>query len=102
MEPIKAYWKVDHTCCMNLHNIKFNLDKPEDYKQEGKGLEYDPEDTDCKSVEEMIGCLETIEQAINDLEWLKEHISLSWINGMSAEDQIKLLRILGVEITCKN
>lgn len=56
MKGIHAYWKIDHTLCLNnlAGNIEFNIDECEPN---------DP-DTDCKNVEEMVECLETIEKAV--------------------------------------
>lgn len=64
----KALWKLDHTICMNNNedNLKWNIDDIKDYPNGG----YDPDDTDCKSIEEAIDCLEDLEEALNLLEYL--------------------------------
>ena len=70
--PIQAYWKLDHTICMNEKNLKFNLDNKDDPDLYDNGEGYDPIDTDCKSMNEAINCLETIEAALKALEIIKE------------------------------
>lgn len=57
-----AAWKLDHTICMNANkgNLEFNIDKEEDYGGEG----YDPDDTDCKSINEACECLSIILDAV--------------------------------------
>ena len=70
--PIQAYWKLDHTICMNEKNLKFNIDNKDDPELYDNGEGYDPIDTDCKSMNEAIDCLETIEAALKALEIIKE------------------------------
>ena len=75
MKPIEAYWKLDHTICMNSNegNIKWNIDNKDDKTLYGENQEgYDPIDTDCKSIDEAIDCLETIEKSLKALEIIKE------------------------------
>lgn len=67
MEKTKALiaaWKLDHTICMNANNgnLEFNIDKEEDYGGEG----YDPDDTDCKSINEACECLSIILDAVTE------------------------------------
>ena len=59
-----AAWKLDHTICMNANkgNLEFNIDKEEDYGGEG----YDPQDTDCKSINEACECLSLILEALTE------------------------------------
>ena len=56
----------------NENNIRWNIDDINLYKDDktGKVSGYDPDDTDCKSIEEAIDCLELLEEAINVLEQL--------------------------------
>ena len=65
MKSLEAYYKIDHTFCMNANekHIEYNIDKPELYGTEYEGT-YDPIDTDCKSLEEAIDCLDTIHETI--------------------------------------
>ena len=60
-----ALWKLDHTICMNNNedNLKWNIDDIKDYPEGG----YDPDDTDCKSIEEASQCIDLI---ADDLEIL--------------------------------
>ncbi len=69
-----ALWKLDHTICMNSNenNIKWNIDNKDDPELYGEDQEgYNPDDTDCKSIEEAIDCLELLEEALNILEKLQ-------------------------------
>ena len=63
-----ALWKIDHTICMNFneHNIKWNIDSPEDYPEGG----YDPYDTDCNDFEDFCNCYDLLNEALNKLEKL--------------------------------
>lgn len=70
--PVQAYWKLDHTICMNEKNLKFNIDNKDDPELYVNGEGYDPIDTDCKSMNEAINCLETIEAALKALEIIKK------------------------------
>ena len=70
----KALWKLDHTICMNINenNIRWNIDNKDDPELYGEDKEgYNPDDTDCKSAEEAIDCLELLEEALNKLEELE-------------------------------
>jgi len=40
---------------------------------------------------------EIIEKALEDFEWLKEHIGFQLLDHLSTSDKIKLLEIMGVE-----
>ena len=87
MKPIEAYWKLDHTICMNSNegNIKWNIDNKDDKTLYGENQEgYDPIDTDCKSIDEAIDCLETIEKAVKALDIIKKY------NSKCSDNKIRL------------
>lgn len=73
----KALWKLDHTICMNSNedNIRWNIDSSDLYKDDETGeiSGYNPDDTDCKSIEEALDCLEDLEEALNMLDYLFKH-----------------------------
>ena len=60
----KSFWKLDHTICMNNNegNIKWNIDDDP----------IDIDDTDCKSIEEAIDCLDDIGYATWALTFIKD------------------------------
>ena len=66
LTPLEALYRLGHTICMNSNegNIKWNLDPEDDYPEGG----YDPIDTDCKSTEDAVACLNIIEDGINKYE----------------------------------
>lgn len=68
-KELSALYKLGHTIAMNdnEHRIKWNIDDPAEY-QEG---DYDPVDTDCKSTEDAVECLNTVEIALKALAALK-------------------------------
>ena len=68
-DPIKALWKLDHTICMNAlnGNLQFDIDKEADYQGEG----YDPDDTDCKSIDEAVEYIELLERTVKERESFK-------------------------------
>lgn len=51
-----AYWKLDHTCCLNSNDIKYGLIDDVDPNE--------PEDRDCKDINEMLDSLELVEECI--------------------------------------
>ena len=55
----EAYDKIDNTLCLNSLNLEFNID-------EAEGI-------DCKNVYEMVSCLDTIQQALEEKE-KQDHI----------------------------
>ena len=81
LSPLEAYYKLDHTCCLNDNKMKYGLIKPED-------CEDDPEDKDCNNVEEMIYCLELVETALKEYEGAKNHIEA--LNKERVENSIKI------------
>lgn len=40
---------------------------------------------------------DNVEKALEDFEWLKEHIGFQLLDHLSTSDKIKLLEIMGVE-----
>lgn len=60
MKPMEAYEKVDNTCCLN--SLKYGIDV------------YDH--SDCISAEEMVECLEVIEEAIEVAEWTTKALDI--------------------------
>jgi len=53
-EYLEAYFKIDHTLCLNSQNIKFGMDADEHI--------------DCQNIDEVVNCLETIKEALQRLE----------------------------------
>lgn len=53
MKPKRAYDKIDNTLCLNSQKLEFNIDNA--------GI-------DCKDVKEMVRCLDTIQQALEEKE----------------------------------
>lgn len=71
MKPLEALNRLDHTLCLNSQNLKFNIDDEKLYGTEFEG-EYDPNDTDCKSMDEMIDCLNVVEKTLKAFEIIKK------------------------------
>lgn len=94
MKPIESYWKIDHTICMNSNegNIKWNIDNKDDKTLYGENQEgYDPIDTDCKSIDEAIDCLETIEKAVKALDIIREkQVDISSLNCAETVEQYNI------------
>ena len=55
-KELESLYKIGHTCCLNCHNIKYGI------------IDDDPNDRDCKDMEEMAECLNTVEEALKDYE----------------------------------
>lgn len=53
-KELEAYFKIDHTLCLNSQNIKFGMDADEHI--------------DCQNVDELVNCLETIKNALEERE----------------------------------
>lgn len=53
-KELKAYFKIDHTLCLNSQNIKFGIDADEHI--------------DCQNIDELVNCLETIKKALEERE----------------------------------
>lgn len=73
MKPLEAWNKLDHTLCLNGPALIFNIDDEKLYGTEFEG-EYDPNNTDCKSMDEMVDCMNVIEEALKEYEGAKSHI----------------------------
>ena len=67
-EVFKALYKIDNTICLNnlKQNISWNIDNEKDS---------DPNDTDCKSIEDYINCYDKIERTLLNYIKLKEAIT---------------------------
>ena len=68
MKLLEAFNKLDHTLCLNSPILKFNIDDERLYGTPMFEGEYDPSDTDCKSMDEMMDCLNIVEEALNEYE----------------------------------
>ena len=77
MKDKEALEKLDHTLCLNSLSLRFSID--EDYH------------IDCKDAEEMVDCIETLQEALEQkekqnkiLDILKENATL-YINDINKE-----------------
>lgn len=71
MKPLEAWNKLDHTLCLNSPAFIFNIDDERLYGTEFAG-EYDPNNTDCKSMDEMVDCMNVIEKTLKAFEIIKK------------------------------
>ena len=43
-------------------------------------------------------CLDTIEKALKDFEYLKSLFSIEWFDNLPTDDKIRVMKIMGLEI----
>ena len=67
MNTLDKLYKLDHTFCLNSRNIQFDIMNDEE-----------SEDRDCKDLEEMVDCIESVEDTLKKhealIKILKKHV----------------------------
>ena len=86
MKDKEALEKLDHTLCLNSLLLRFNID--------------DEYHTDCKDAEEMVDCIETVQEALDQKEKQDKILSILKENAIKYVNEInKDVKSIQITIT---